>query len=74
MPIYEYVCDSCSETVEVLQKRNAPAPECPTGDEGQMVRVLSAHNVGAPSRGGGAPAPKEACGDCPSRRACGVDG
>ena len=30
MPIYEYRCDQCDHVFEVLQKRDAPAPEaCP---------------------------------------------
>lgn len=72
MPIYEYVCDTCEKTVEVIQKRNATAPDCPSGDGGEMVRVLSAHNVGASSRGR-APAPPQGCGGCPERRACGFE-
>ena len=74
MPIYEYVCDTCSEAVEVLQKRNAPAPECPSGDGGQLVRVLSAHAVGV-SRGGKGSAPPmpAGCGQCPDRGGCGIE-
>jgi len=44
MPIYEYVCQSCGEKTEVLQKRNDPAPDCKVDDcsDGTLVRVLSA--------------------------------
>ncbi len=73
MPIYEYVCDTCSETVEVLQKRTDPAPDCPKGDGGEMVRVLSAHNVGASSRGGGSPGPMPDCGRCYDPGGCAID-
>lgn len=48
MPIYEYVCESCGERTEVLQRRSAPTPECPveTCEDGALVRVLSLHIVG----------------------------
>ncbi len=55
MPIYEYVCDSCGEKTEVLQRRTAPAPDCTTEQcsDGTLVRVLSAHVVGvAPASSG----------------------
>jgi putative FmdB family regulatory protein len=48
MPIYEYVCDSCGERSEVLQRRSDPTPLCTTQkcDDGALVRVMSAHVVG----------------------------
>ncbi len=52
MPIYEYMCDSCGQTLEVLQRLSDPPLEsCPGGDGGKMIRVLSAHNVGGVSSG-----------------------
>ena len=30
MPVYKYRCPVCGETVEVVQKHDAPAPECKT--------------------------------------------
>ncbi len=52
MPIYEYLCDTCGETVEILQKISDPPPEaCPDGDGGKLIRILSAHNVGGAASG-----------------------
>ncbi len=52
MPIYEYLCDSCGETVEILQKISDPPPEaCPSDDGGKLIRILSAHNVGSVASG-----------------------
>jgi len=46
VPIYEYVCDSCGERIEVLQRLSDPPPESCPRDAGTLIRVLSAHNVG----------------------------
>jgi putative FmdB family regulatory protein len=76
MPIYEYVCDSCGEVVEALQKLNdPPLTDCPTGDGGQLSKVMSAHNVGASFKSAPAPACASpgACG-APSPGACGGGG
>ncbi len=72
MPIYEYVCQSCGEKTEVLQKRNDPAPDCKVDDcsDGTLVRVLSAHNVGGSSF---SPAPQPmGCGNCAQNPTCPV--
>ncbi len=43
MPIYEYVCSSCGEKLELLQKISDPAPEsCPSCKATQtMARQVS---------------------------------
>ncbi len=43
MPIYEYSCSNCGKVVDVLQKRDDPAPaECENcHSEGKMVRMVS---------------------------------
>ena len=69
MPIYEYECDSCRRTIEVLQSLSDPSPEaCPSGDGGKLKRILSVHNVGAAASGfEGAScerSPEPFCGDC----------
>ncbi len=69
MPIYEYECDSCRRTIEVLQNLSDPPPEaCPSGDGGKLKRILSVHNVGATASGfEGAScesSPESFCGDC----------
>ncbi len=70
MPIYEYVCQSCGQKTEVLQKRNDPAPECTVDacKDGALVRVLSAHNVG--SSGYAAPPQAGGCGSCDKSPSC----
>ncbi|NND64746.1 MAG: zinc ribbon domain-containing protein [Gammaproteobacteria bacterium] len=46
MPIYEYQCEKCHETLDVLQKLNEPAPEfCPAcGAQQTMKKKVSAPN------------------------------
>ncbi|MDP6932835.1 MAG: zinc ribbon domain-containing protein [Myxococcota bacterium] len=77
MPIYEYHCDSCGETVEVLLRHSDPIPtSCQElvdserasscDGNGQLDKVLSVG--GYQVRGGGSggeaiPAP-ELCGTC----------
>jgi putative FmdB family regulatory protein len=43
MPIYEYRCGQCGETIDVLQKMNEPAPaSCAhCGAENSLVRKVS---------------------------------
>ncbi len=69
MPIYEYECDSCRRTIEVLQNLSDPPPEaCPNGDGGKLKRILSVHNVGGAASGfEGAScerSPEPSCGGC----------
>ena len=72
MPIYEYRCLDCGETVEILQRADEPAPprcggHCAEGGigSGRLERVLSVTNIG--HGGGGGAAFAEAppsCGNC----------
>ncbi len=43
MPIYEYSCQSCGKTIDVLQKVSDPAPAACTacGTEGSLSRMVS---------------------------------
>jgi len=42
MPIYEYDCDTCDKSVEVLQKMTASAPRCDEcNDAPRMKRKVS---------------------------------
>src|SRR5689334_2380836 len=43
MPIYEYTCEKCGKTTDVLQKVNDPAPAtCEScGAEGSLARQVS---------------------------------
>jgi putative FmdB family regulatory protein len=42
MPIYEYECDTCGKTLEVIQSVSAPPPGPHDGCGGNYHRVLSA--------------------------------
>ena len=43
MPIYEYKCEHCNETFEVLQKfSDDPLTECILCDEGPVKKLISA--------------------------------
>lgn len=43
MPIYEYSCQSCGKTIDVLQKVSDPAPEACTacGAAGSLSKIVS---------------------------------
>ena len=42
MPIYEYRCEACEKTVEVMQKSTDPVPaQCESCGKGPMVKQLS---------------------------------
>lgn len=43
MPIYEYSCQSCGKTIDVLQKVSDPTPEACTacGAQGTLSKVVS---------------------------------
>lgn len=44
MPIYEYVCEACAETIEVIQAINTPPPgSCPSCGGG-LERLFSRTN------------------------------
>jgi len=42
MPIYEYACDTCGETVEVIHSLSATPPDTHEGCGGRLQRVMSA--------------------------------
>lgn len=43
MPIYEYKCEGCSHTLEVIQKMaDAPLRDCPACGAAQLKRLVSA--------------------------------
>lgn len=70
MPIYEYQCQQCGQTKEVLQKMDAPAPQCDCEKMGNMIKKVSA--AGFKLKGGGwnasdlkgpsGPSPNHTCG------------
>ncbi|MGC1402102.1 MAG: zinc ribbon domain-containing protein [Thermodesulfobacteriota bacterium] len=54
MPIYEFCCDHCQKTFELLavQSDDLMAPVCPSCQSPEISRVLSKINVGCSSREG----------------------
>jgi len=72
MPIYEYQCEKCGETTEVLQKfSDAPLNLCP-GCGGQMHKLMSMNSFQLKGNGwyvtdyagkNGQTAAKKECGD-----------
>lgn len=42
MPIYEYACETCGETLEVIHGLSAPAPDVHEGCGGKLQRLMSA--------------------------------
>lgn len=52
MPIYEYICASCGERCEILQKVSEPAPDgCPSCGRDALKKMVSA--AGFRLQGGG---------------------
>lgn len=41
MPLYEYHCDDCHKTVEILVRSSAEQPECPECGSGKLAKQLS---------------------------------
>lgn len=42
MPIYEYKCESCTDTSEIIQKISDPTPkECPKCGKGPLHKMMS---------------------------------
>jgi putative FmdB family regulatory protein len=73
MPIYEYECDACGRTIEVLQSLSEPPlRDCPSGDGGKLTKLLSAHNVGRGASGFKPPTCEDSF--VPSCQACGKAG
>ena len=82
MPLYEYSCRTCGETIEVLQRLGQPDPELCGEDcshegaeagRGQLApRQFSVPGGYAMGRGA-APPPPARCEGCPGEGACGVD-
>jgi putative FmdB family regulatory protein len=42
MPIYEYACDTCGETLEVIHGISVPGPDVHEGCGGKLQRLVSA--------------------------------
>ena len=62
VPLYEYRCQSCSNTFELLV-RGSESPRCPSCQGDALDKLLSVFAVNAQ---GSQPAPKQAGGSCGS--------
>ncbi|MCX6583457.1 MAG: zinc ribbon domain-containing protein [Candidatus Aminicenantes bacterium] len=71
MPIYEYKCNRCGETSEILLKRTNAAVVCPQCDSGDLTKLISA--PGAVKVKGSSSASVDAAPVCPNRHRCGMD-
>ena len=49
MPIYEYECNDCGTTQEVITRRGATPPPCATCGGNKVARKLSTFAVGTSS-------------------------
>jgi putative FmdB family regulatory protein len=52
MPIYEFCCDHCQKTFELIaiQSNDLVAPVCPACQSPEISRILSKVNLGGSSR------------------------
>ncbi len=72
MPIYEYVCKKCGEVTELLVLGNAETPACKGCGSEEIVKLMSAANVGAASPSFSPPQASGGC--CGSPGSCGNPG
>ncbi len=74
MPIYEFCCDQCKKTFELLaiQSNDLIAPVCPTCQSPEIYRVLSKINLGGSSRDGQS-GPQVSNRNCPSGNCTTID-
>jgi putative FmdB family regulatory protein len=70
MPLYEYHCSDCDQTVEVLLRRSDEQPACPECHGEQLARQLSVTATPAVKGAAGLPMARqpESCG---APRCCG---
>lgn len=71
MPVYEYVCKSCSRPFEELVF-GAEVPVCPTCGAREVEKQLSVFAVGKSSSGASCPPLPEGCGSCGDPRGPGA--
>ncbi len=57
MPIYEYICKSCNEKFDLLQRVNSPEDEtrCPKCSSKEVKKVMSSFSCAAGGGFGSAP-------------------
>lgn len=54
MPFFDYRCQSCDHTFEVLQRVSEPAPStCPSCNQDRLEKLVSAPAIQSGGGGGG---------------------
>jgi putative FmdB family regulatory protein len=73
MPLYEFACDGCDQTVELLVRNPADRPTCPTCGDDKLTKLLSVPATPAIRSGSGLPVTRaESIGQsCGAPRCCG---
>jgi putative FmdB family regulatory protein len=74
MPLYEFACDGCDQTVELLVRNPSDQPNCPSCGDTNLKKLLSVPAAPAiRGAGGGLPVARaEAMGQaCGAPRCCG---
>ncbi|MCU0288051.1 MAG: zinc ribbon domain-containing protein [Acidobacteria bacterium] len=72
MPIYEYRCNQCGKTSEILVKNINAGVVCPTCASPDLVKLIS--EPGAVMAKGSSSSSNDAAPVCPNRHRCGVPG
>jgi putative FmdB family regulatory protein len=72
MPIYEFLCKRCGEVTELLVLGKTETPACKGCGSEEVVKLMSAANVGAASPSFSAPADAGGC--CGTPGSCGSPG
>ena len=67
MPIFDYLCEDCGKTKEILIKDTGKAPECPDCGSSNMKKLVSAHSsISGPTKNSmPGPADTGCCGSSP---------
>ncbi len=74
MPLYEYQCDACQQTVELLVRNQSEQPSCPLCGADRLEKLLSVPASPTVRSGGGLPVASrgESAGEsCGAPRCCG---
>lgn len=69
MPLYEYTCQDCDKTVELLIRSEKDKPVCPTCGKSKLVKQFSV--TAAPAVRDGGSLPISASEGCGAPRCCG---
>ncbi len=72
MPIYDYLCEDCGKTNEIIILRTAQSPKCGFCGSGHMKKLLSAHSSlsGTPKNKMPGSGDTSCCGSSPSEAGC----